>query len=56
MAIKVVVRHQDALEKALRILRDKCKQAQIFTIMQKKEHYISPSERRHKKKIRHAHR
>jgi ribosomal protein S21 len=56
MAIKVIVYQQDALDKSLRIFNAKCKKAKLFTLMQKQEHYVSPSERRHKKKIHRTHR
>jgi ribosomal protein S21 len=56
MAIKVVVHNQDSLEKCLRILNDKCREAHIFTLIRKKEHYLSPSERKHKKKTRRSRR
>ena len=56
MAIKVIVYQQDALEKSLQIFNAKCKKAQLFALMRKQEYYVSPSERRHKKKIRRTYR
>lgn len=52
MPVKVIVNSQHSFDKSLRIFNDKCRKAQIFSLLRKKEHYQSPSERRHKKKSR----
>jgi ribosomal protein S21 len=56
MAIKVIVNQKDSFDKTLRIFKEKCREAHIFSLLQKKEHYTSPSERRHRKKSRRSRR
>jgi ribosomal protein S21 len=48
----VKVHKGEPIERALRLFDTKCKQARILQTVRQKEYYISPSERRHRKKAR----
>lgn len=50
--VTVIVRKNDSLDKALRIFDSKCRKAQVFQIIRQKAYYVSPSEKRHKRRVR----
>ena len=48
--VNVVVKKNDSLDKMLKRFESKCRRAQIYKIIQQKSYYISPSEKRHRKR------
>jgi ribosomal protein S21 len=48
--VTVIVRKNDSLDKTIKRFEAKCRRAQIFKIMQQKSYYMSPSEKRHRRR------
>ena len=48
--VTVTLRDNDSLDKMIKRFESKCRRAQIYKIMQQKSYYISPSEKRHRRK------
>ena len=53
--VTLIVNKNDSIDKIIRKFELKCRRAQIYKIVQKKSYYISPSEKRHRKKRHRIH-